>query len=1142
MKNRSCILLALILLATISGFSQLSDDFSDGDFTSNPVWSGDNPLFRVNESFQLQSNGQSVSETIYLSTPQSLATNVEWLIDINMSFAPSGSNKSRVYLISDQAVLSGPLNGYFIEIGESGSSDGINLYRQDGTDEVEIIDGSDPLAGGGLDASIRVSRDGDGNWEIQARETGQTTFVSQGTTTDNTYTQTAFFGVFVRHTASRRDDFTFDNVMVNALITDVTPPEPQEVIVESENTLTIRFSEPLQEASAETALNYSINNGIGTPTSADLSEANASEVLLQLASPLQSGTDYEISISNVGDLAGNSMGAPVILPFSFFQPDEAEFKDLIMTELLPDPTPSLGLPEGEFVELFNRSEKTLDLDAYTLSNGSTVSELPTYILGPGEYVILTSTANAAAYEAFGEVLGLSPFPALSNNGDEIGLRNNAGSLLDSVEYLRTWYGDTDKDDGGFSLELINPDKLTCAPISNWIVSTASLGGTPASQNSVFDQTPDDTAPALVSVSLLDATSARVCFNEPMDEASLNTIANYSLDNGVGNPLSAQAEGPDFLCGIITFPALDTGVVYKLTLSSLSDCSGNVMSSSESRELVIGKDGQPFDIVINEIFSDPEPSFGLPEGEFVELYNRSSTAISLNGWTLSDASRSTTLGAFTLTPAAYVIITDEDFVADYQSFGPVLGVSSFPDLGISQDEVTLRDASGALIDQLRYERSWYRDSDKDDGGFSLERIDPDFVNCNNSLNWIASNSSVGGTPATLNSTAGDFIDADAPSVVSLEIVDSVTLRLFFNEPMDLASLDNPMAYEVNHGIGNPLAISVSEELPDQVILLFDQGLQDQITYELQISGITDCTGNELSVTELLGLPSLPQAGDILINEILFNPLDGGSDFVEIYNASNKIIDLRDVTIGRLDPENGSLVDEDPITDQSFLLLPGRLLCVTKDVAAQQAAYSPPVDARFIEAIGLPSFPSREGGVAILVNDGTSSPLDVFQYSDDLHFPTLEDDKGVSLERISLRRPAADPNNWHSAARTVNFATPGYENSQQLDTGSGEEEVFLTKEVFSPNGDGTDDVLAINYNFNFTGANARAHIFDPNGRKIRVLQQNFLPGTTEGTLFWDGRDEDNQKAAIGMYAIVFEVTRQDTGEKKLYKVVGVLADNL
>ncbi|MEM8898060.1 MAG: lamin tail domain-containing protein [Bacteroidota bacterium] len=1142
MKNRSCILLAFILLASTTGFSQLTDDFSDGDFTANPVWSGDNPLFRVNESFQLQSNGQSISEIIYLSTPQTLATNVEWLIDINMSFAPSGSNKARVYLVADQADLSGPLNGYFIEIGESGSSDGINLFRQDGLDEEELIDGSEPIAGSGLDATVRVSRDGDGNWEVQARENGAATFVSQGTATENTYTQSAFFGVFVRHTASRREDFSFDNVAVNVFITDVTPPEPQEVIVDSENTITLRFSEPLQASSAEIATNYSINNGIGTPASASLNMANASEVQLQLASPLQSGTDYEISINNVIDLAENAMSTSVILPFSFFQPEVAEFKDLIISELFPDPNPSAGLPEGEFVELYNRSDKTLDLNEYTLSNGTTVAELPTYILSPGEYIILSSTTNATSYEAFGNVLGLSPFPALSNNGDEIGLRNNMGTLLDSVEYLRTWYGDPDKDDGGFSLELINPDKLTCAPISNWNASNASLGGTPGSHNSVFDQTPDNTAPSLVSVSLLDATSARVCFNEPMDGGSLNTTVNYSIDNGVGNPASAMAEGPDFLCAIITFPVLDTGVVYSLTISSVSDCSGNVMSSSESRELVIGKEGQPFDVVINEIFSDPEPSFGLPAGEFVELYNRSSTAISLSGWTLSDASRSATLDAFTLTPGAYVIITDEEFTTDYQTFGPVIGISSFPNLGILQDEVSLRDANGVLIDQLRYERSWYRDVNKDDGGFSLERIDPDFVNCNNSLNWIASNATTGGTPGTVNSTAGDFIDADAPSVVSLEIVDSVTLRLFFNEPMDLVSLDNPLAYELNQDIGNPLAISVSEDLSDQVVLLFDQGLQDQVTYELQIRGITDCAGNELSVTELLGLPSLPQAGDILINEILFDPLTGGSDFVEIYNASDKIIDLRDITIGRLDPEDRSLLDEDPITDQSFLFLPGRLLCVTRDVAAQQEAYSPPVGARFIEAIALPSFPASEGGVAILVNDGVSSALDVFIYSDDLHFPTLEDDKGVSLERISLRRPAADPNNWHSAARTVNFATPGYENSQQLDTGSGEEEVFLTKEVFSPNGDGTDDVLAINYNFNFTGANARAHIFDPNGRKIRVLQQNFLPGTTEGTLFWDGRDEDNQKAAIGMYAIVFEVTRQDTGEKKLYKVVGVLADNL
>lgn len=1139
--KKSCILLIFILLTYLSGFSQLSEDFNDGDFTANPVWGGDISLFRVNGNAQLQSNGQSVTETIYLSTPQTLATNVRWEFYLQMDFPPSGSNKSRIYLVSDQPILTAALNGYFLEIGESGSSDGINLYRQDGTDETLLIDGEQPIAGAGLDALIQVIRDEEGRWEIQAQESGTTSFQSQGTATDDTYLSTSFFGLVVRHTASRGDDFIFDDISITQQIEDLTPPEPLSVSAVSADSLVILFSEPLQELSAQTTTNYAVDNGIGTPRMAILNENNAAEVLLSLDTSLQSGIDYEVSISGITDVVGNTMTVSVSLPFTFFQLEEAAFKDIIINEVLADPTPVVGLPEGEFVELLNRSEKFLDLNTYTLSNGSTVGDIPPFILEPGAYVILTSAPNVADFTGFGPVVGMTPFPTLSNNGDELGLRSDAGILLDSVEYLRSWYEDSDKDDGGVSLELINPDKLGCAPLSNWRASNASVGGTPGQQNSVFDQTPDTQAPELLSASLLDASSVRLCFNEAMDPASLENVSNYEI-SGIGVPAQAVAEGPDFLCVLLTLPQLDTGVVYTLSISSVLDCSGNILADTESRTLVVGKGAQPFDIVINEIYTDPVPSLGLPEGEFIELYNRSATAISLDGWTVEDVSSTATLGAYTLTPGAFLIITDEEIANEYQALGQVLSVPTFPGLGNTQETIRIRDENGILIDQLSYERSWFRDPDKDDGGFTLERIDPDFVNCNNAFNWNASNASIGGTPGAVNSVFGTFIDEVAPSVISLEIVDSLTVRIVFSEPMDLASLDNPTAYEINQGIGIPLAVSVMEDMPDEVLLLFEQALQDQITYELQLRSITDCAGNELASTELLGLPSLPQVGDILINEILFDPLDGGSDFVEIYNASNKIIDLRTVKVGRLDPEDGILIDEDPITDQSFLFLPGRLLCLSKDVDVQKATYLPPLEAQFLQTASFPSFPASEGGVAILAADSVSPALDIFLYADDLHFPTLEDDKGVSLERISLRRSASDPDNWHSAARTVNFATPGYENSQVVEAVTGNEEVFLTKETFSPNGDGTDDVLAINYNFNFTGANARVHIYDTNGRKIRILQQNFLPGTTEGTLFWDGRDEDNQKADIGMYVIVFEVTRQDTGGKELFKVVSVLADNL
>lgn len=44
----------------------------------------------------------------------------------------------------------------------------------------------------------------------------------------------------------------------------------------------------------------------------------------------------------------------------------------------------------------------------------------------------------------------------------------------------------------------------------------------------------------------------------------------------------------------------------------------------------------FDIVITEIMADPTSVIGLPNAEFIEIKNISSTSYNLNGWKLSDA--------------------------------------------------------------------------------------------------------------------------------------------------------------------------------------------------------------------------------------------------------------------------------------------------------------------------------------------------------------------------------------------------------------------------------------------------------------------------------------------------------------------------
>src|SRR5574337_268948 len=98
--------------------AQITDNFSDGDFTNNPTWSGDVSQYTVNASFQLQLNN-TIADTSYLSFPSPFINNAEWDFWVRENFAPSDNNNCRIYLVSDVTNLEGPVNGYYIRMGRS---------------------------------------------------------------------------------------------------------------------------------------------------------------------------------------------------------------------------------------------------------------------------------------------------------------------------------------------------------------------------------------------------------------------------------------------------------------------------------------------------------------------------------------------------------------------------------------------------------------------------------------------------------------------------------------------------------------------------------------------------------------------------------------------------------------------------------------------------------------------------------------------------------------------------------------------------------------------------------------------------------------------------------------------------------------
>ncbi|MEM6807280.1 MAG: lamin tail domain-containing protein, partial [Bacteroidota bacterium] len=564
----------------------------------------------------------------------------------------------------------------YIQAGESGTNDSYDLYRQDGTTSVKIIDGTDAGAGSRIDARIRVLRTAAGSWELYSDPNKTDNYTLEGSTTDNTYTTTSWFGISLTHTSSRANSFFFDNIYVGPQVQDTLPASFLSVNPLSATELALSFSEALDVNSANNVGNYQLLPGPIAISSAMQDANNPAQVLLRLTSPLQSGNSYDMVVSDLLDLNGNQMPVPESLNFNFFVPEIPVANDVIFNEIFADPTPTQGLPEAEYLEIFNRSNKSFDIGGWRITNGSTIGSLPSHIMEPGDILILTEDSDTAMFTGLGTVISPNNWTTLVNSGDNLGLRSADGALLDSVDYLPSWFRDQFKAGGGFSLERINPNNLDCPPKANWAATINSRGGTPGTVNSIFDPNPENEPPTLADVTLIDPQRLELCFSESIDPDDLNTPGLFSL-SGIGTAQIAEGQGPDFECVLLSFSSpLQQGQIYQLRVdASLKDCSGNALGRADSIPVVLARPAQPFEVVITELYPDPNPSQGLPDAEYVEIYNRSSEVLDVSGAVLSDGGSFGQINNLQIFPSEYVILCSFDDLDEFRQYGKVIGLSS-----------------------------------------------------------------------------------------------------------------------------------------------------------------------------------------------------------------------------------------------------------------------------------------------------------------------------------------------------------------------------------------------------------------------------------------------------------------------------------
>lgn len=448
-----------MLLSVKLAFGQVSDDFSDGNITSNPVWSGNTSQFYVNAAKQLQTSSSTIAQTVSLVTANVLVLNAKWEFFIQMNFDPSTSNQARIYLISDNQDLKGSLNGYFIQIGESGNTDSYGLYKQSGLTITKIIDGSAKTRTDAnvLLARVKATRDNAGKWELLTDVTGGTNFTSEGMATDLTHVYTDWFGVRCEYTATRSNGFIFDDFSVTELKADVTPPNLISAKALDEFTVEALFSERLESSSALLNSNYSVAK-IGNPNSIT---AAANTYKLTFASALPTG-DNKLTVTNVKDVKGNVIGANNTASFFFVKPYNIKKGDVLLSEILSNPRTG-GV---DFVEIYNNTNQIIDLKDLQLANADAsgnpasiknISTSSVYVL-PKTYWVLTT--NPTIIEQHYEVkfpnqfVQVSSFPSFNNDKGTVILLKGKEEL-ERFAYNESMHIKLLRDGDGVSLERVS---------------------------------------------------------------------------------------------------------------------------------------------------------------------------------------------------------------------------------------------------------------------------------------------------------------------------------------------------------------------------------------------------------------------------------------------------------------------------------------------------------------------------------------------------------------------------------------------------------------------------------------------------------------------------------------------------------------
>jgi len=420
-------------------------------------------------------------------------------------------------------------------------------------------------------------------------------------------------------------------------------------------------------------------------------------------------------------------------------------------------------------------------------------------------------------------------------------------------------------------------------------------------------------------------------------------------------------------------------------------------------------------------------------EFIELYNSSetdsidATQFKIKYYTSSpDVIAVGSSGKKFIPPKGFAVIFEGDYDFDngiYKTLIPQnaivlkIGDNAFGSSGMANTTsrpIYLLDASNSIIDSVVYSANNQR-------GYSEEKIILNFHPFSSS-NW--SNSTVYlGTPGYKNSVSPKDKDVGIKSLISLpaapKVNENFTLRATVRNYAVLSA--NNVLY-ILYNDQNKDSIGQSGEIIYQQTIS-SLGAGEEATIDFVVSQATageyqfiakcqlagdENISNDNFVIKVVVSQDEASYNDIVINEIMYAPSTGQPEWVELYNKSDKNINLKNWKFS----DNASTVT---LSSSDYIFASKSYLILAKDTTIKNyfTVKSP------ILTVNIPTLNNDKDACVLKTNLNTI--IDSVSY-----LSSWGGKNGFSLERISVDGLSNVRENW-GTSRSPQKATPGYINS-------------------------------------------------------------------------------------------------------------------